>query len=52
MAKKKRIVINSEPVIVYNDLKKVYIYKRHWKLLTPVPFYWKLDIKKIQEFKQ
>lgn len=51
MVKKKKIALqNIEEKVVINDLNKVYIYKRDWKLINPVPFFWKQDMDKIKEF--
>jgi hypothetical protein len=54
MKKKKKNHINSEENSlpkVENDLSRIYIYVRDWKLIAPVPYVFKMDTKKIQEFK-
>jgi len=48
MAKKK--IIKTEVIDTpLNDLKKIYIYIRDWKILTPIPYVFKIDFKKIKE---
>jgi hypothetical protein len=50
MAKK---LINKQEIYIPNpELNKTYIYVRNWKLLYPIPYIFKLDIKKIIEFKK
>jgi hypothetical protein len=45
-----RKIIHKEVVnTANNDFKKIYIYVRNWKLLSPVPYVFKIDFKKIKE---
>jgi len=50
MAKKKKQII-EEPTLIVNDLKVVYIYKRSRFFLLPVPYAYKINFKKLKEFK-
>ena len=53
MSKKKKI---NNPIAIQmgggNDFDRIYIYKRKMLFLTPIPYYWKLDLKKINEIKK
>jgi hypothetical protein len=49
MIKKKKIQREFVEEVCINDLKKIYIYIRNWKLLNPVPYVFKVDFKKIKE---
>lgn len=53
MVKRKKTtqIKKEEEPIIKNDLRTIYIYKREWKLLNPIPYKWRLDIKKLNEFK-
>jgi hypothetical protein len=54
MAKKKikGIIVEDNLPKTRNNIYKVYIYKRPTKLfLMPIPYKWKLDLKKITEIK-
>lgn len=54
MAKKKikRIIVEEDKPIIKVNLYEVYVYKRPNKLfLMPIPYKWKLDLKKINEIK-
>lgn len=54
MARKKVksvVIIENKPTIK-NNIYRVYFYKRPSKLfLMPIPYKWKLDLKKIAEIK-
>lgn len=54
MVKKKikRVIIEESKPIIKNNIHKVYVYKRPNKFfLMPIPYKWKLDLKKIAEIK-
>lgn len=54
MARKKikRVIIEDDSPKIINNIYEVYIYKRPSKLfLMPIPYKWKLDLKKIEEIK-
>lgn len=54
MARKKvkSIIITEDKPTTKNDIYRVYFYKRPSKLfLMPIPYKWKLDLKKITEIK-
>lgn len=49
---KKKSTVQIEPYKIKADFYKIYIYKRPNKLfLMPIPYKWKLDLKKIAEIK-
>jgi len=55
MKKKKKNHVNSEenpPALVINDFNRIYIYVRDWRFIAPIPYVFKMDTKKIQEFKR
>ena len=41
----------QEPQGINSDFGKMHLYKRNHKLIAPIPYVWKLDMKKIVEFK-
>jgi hypothetical protein len=49
MRKKKKEIQVIEPVLIVNNLFKIYIYKRNRLLLNPIPHKFKIDIIKIKE---
>ena len=51
MRNKKKEIQVIEPVLIVNDLFKIYVYKRNRLLLNPIPYKFKLDIIKIKEIK-
>ena len=50
MAKNK--ILKKEEPFVFNDLKKIYLYQRSPLLLMPIPYKWKLDLRKLKELKE
>jgi hypothetical protein len=52
MRKKKKIIGPIEENIVVNDLEEIFIYKRNYLLLMPIPYKWRLDIEKIKTLKK
>lgn len=51
MSKIKKENYYSQSLAV-NDFKKIYFYKRDIKRFMPVPYKWKLDLKKLNEIKK
>lgn len=51
MKKKRKEIQAIEPVLIVNNLFKIYIYKRNRLLLNPIPYKFKLDVIKIKEIK-
>lgn len=40
---------NEEPNKVINDLQKIYVYKRKFNLIAPIPYIFKIDWNKLNE---
>ena len=51
MAKKKRLEESVPMVLVATEPNKIYIYRRPWKLLNPLPYAFKLDLQTIKRLK-
>lgn len=52
MAKKKRnLEPREETILVATEPNKIYIYRRPWKLLNPLPYAFKLDLQTIKRLK-
>lgn len=51
MKKRKKIEEIIENNSISNNLNEIFIYKRKFNLIYPIPYKFKLDLKKIKEFK-